>query len=202
MKSNRSAVWLAASCAVALAGCSHEQAVTLPSMSGSAMPVFLAADESDWVITTTMKGAASRDTALVTLSKPGDSQTLLVLRVTDNSTLLVSDRTGQRKPRVIAEVRITNQDLVDDIHAAMDAATPGFWQLPLYVPNWPHGRWLEFKRHDHRRIIARSLYATFSHHGLALNEAIGLNLEHLPNGPFDRHNLVLWFIQPEEIPEY
>ncbi len=179
----------------ALAGCG-DQASIEPGID-NIMPIILGLPGTDWDVHTSMMG----DTARVVIQRPADSEEAhLYLRVTWGTVV----EEGQTKSRPVCQVEIRNQDLVAEIVDTVEGIYPGFWQRLLWEAHNQEGRWLAYCNHgqpnrpDHRAALF-SLHNTLLGEGLRLNDAIGLNCENLPNGPFDRHELILWFIYPAEI---
>lgn len=179
-----------------LAGCDRDPA-TEPGLE-EIMPIMLGLPETSWDIHTSMMG----DTARVVLRKPDDAPEVeLYLRVTWGSCEIA----GQIKSKPICQVEIQNAELAAAIGDCLEEVYPGFWDRPLWQPHDYEGRWLAYGnrgqpgRPNHRAALIGPLYRTLLRQGLRLNEKIGLSGEHLPNGPFDRHELVLWFIFPEEM---
>ncbi len=182
--------------ALSLAGCNRDSS-TDPRLE-DIVPIMLGLPGTDWDIHTSMMG----DTARVVARKPGDTPDVeLYLRVTWGA----CEVAGEIKSKPVCQVEIQNPELAGALHDCMEQVYPGFWARPLWQPHDYQGRWLAYcnrgqpGRPDHRATLIGPLHRALLAQGVRLNEKIGLSGEHLPNGPFNRQELVLWFIFPEEI---
>lgn len=196
MKFKRMALLLTLLAALIQTGCDQDGS-TQPDLD-AIMPIMLGLPGTDWIVHSSMMG----DTARVVVGKSSDGEDVkLYLRVTWGS----CEVAGEVKSKPVCQVELRNQGLVDDIRDCLEQAYPGFWDRPLWRPQDYDGRWLAYGNHgqrgrpDHRGTLKRDLHRALLKQGLRLNEAIGLQGEHLPNGPFVRNELILWFIYPEEI---
>ena len=168
-----------------LAGCSSSDTSQMP-WSESIMPVLLSGPGSDWDLHTTMMG----DTVRIVIGKSGEEDVELFWRITEGRDADLY--------RVVCQVEIMNRALADALIATVDRWRPGFMGRPLFEPDNYNCRWLAYWMPADYQVGA-ALYSTMRAHGLALNALIGARGEHLPNGPFDRQSLCLWFITPQEL---
>lgn len=170
---------------VGLVGCGESETGSMP-WAARVMPVLLSAPGSDWNLQTTMMG----DTLRVVIGKPGDDSVALFWRITEGRSADVY--------RVVCQIEIMNRELADALIATVEQRRPGFMERPLFEPDNCQCRWLaHWMPADYK--VGAALYRTMLSHGLALNTLLGARGEHLPNGPFDRQSLCLWFITPEEL---